>query len=138
MLAALPSFAASLFFAACSPGASPDGEPTTKADSDGPLSGDAALVELRAIFDMYAVDGELCEVQIDAIAADEFAMLDPTGDGIPIDDPGNPYATYDINDDGFVTLTEFEGGQYAAAQDNVITRGGDCVTFDELRDFQGL
>ena len=136
----IAGLAAGLLSAACfscgdTPGVSPT---TTQAADDGPLTGEAALAELRSIFDKYAVNGELCRGQIYAIAYDEYAMLDTSGNGIPADDPNNPYATYDTSGDGLITLAEFEAGEYAAAQANVDTDGSGCVTFEELKTYQGL
>jgi hypothetical protein len=122
-----------LMLAACSGNDAPNAD-----DAPGPLTGDAAVAELRRIFDEYAVDGKLCEPQVDAISAATFALLDPTDGQIPAGDSDNPYFGYDTTDDGFITEAEFEAGEYAAAQENVNTDGGDCITFEELRAFQDL
>jgi hypothetical protein len=121
-------------------GCSSDNDPASPVPSadSGPFTGDAALAMLRALFDEYAVNDVLCEDQIQAIAAAEFALLDPSGGGIPVDDPNGPYATYDANADGLILLPEFEAGQYAAAEANVNTDSASCITFEELRVYQDL
>jgi len=118
--------AAGSLFAACGN--------TDVAESD-LLTGDSAVVALQQIFDDYAVNDELCQEQINALAADIFADLDTTGNLIA-DDP--PYADFDTTGDGFITEDEFKAGQFAEAEANVDTNNSGCVTFDELKEFQAL
>lgn len=131
------SISAALLFTACSTSGDMQDELPSPATSE-PLTGEAAVAELRTIFDKYAVNDELCEEQIKAIADDEYVGLDTTGNGIPGDDPNNPYAEYDKSKDGVITKEEFEAGEYAAAKKNVDTNGSGCITFEELKKYQGL
>jgi hypothetical protein len=116
----------------------PSSSSSATVSQDGPLTDEAAVAELRAIFDKYAVDGQLCKEQIEAIADDEYARLNTSGNGIPADDANNPYSTYDESNDGLISEQEFEAGEYAAAQKNVDTDGSGCVTFEELKKYQDL
>lgn len=143
MLAAIVLMAGGLLLNACSSTDSAlrdqqSASSPSSASDDGPLTGDAAVAELKAIFDKYAVDGQLCEEQIKAIADDEYTRLNTTGDGIPADDPNSPYSAYDQSQDGLISKQEFEAGEYAAAEKNVDTDGSGCVTFEELETYQDL